>query len=131
MQETTFCVPTKQLADVEHILEWRMSAAYHSYVNFIAALNDAVKGMKVSAHYPVSEVPRPFVAVAAIYFTVEAPPCRLSLPSCAFWTTWSRPATTRRRCRKPRASETRRSARFSRCWPSEHPHGIVRCCRPR
>ena len=53
---STFCVPTKQLADVEHMIEWRMSAAYHSYVNFVAALNDAVRGLKVSSQYPVSEV---------------------------------------------------------------------------
>ncbi|XP_061732760.1 serine/threonine-protein phosphatase 2A activator [Nerophis ophidion] len=51
----TFMVPKKEISMVPDMGKWRRSQAYADYMGFILALNESVKGKKLTCEYKVSE----------------------------------------------------------------------------
>lgn len=50
-----FKIPQKEISGPDDIPRWEKSVAYRDLLGFIQALNDAVKGKKISDTYPISE----------------------------------------------------------------------------
>ncbi|KAF7653058.1 hypothetical protein LDENG_00088010 [Lucifuga dentata] len=52
---TAFIIPKKEISMVPDMGKWKRSQAYADYMGFILALNEAVKGKKLTCEYRVSE----------------------------------------------------------------------------
>ncbi|KAE8582942.1 hypothetical protein XENTR_v10020390 [Xenopus tropicalis] len=52
----TFIVPKKEINMVPDMMKWKRSQAYTDYMGFVLALNEGVKGKKLTDDYKVSEV---------------------------------------------------------------------------
>ncbi|XP_012824572.1 serine/threonine-protein phosphatase 2A activator isoform X2 [Xenopus tropicalis] len=51
----TFIVPKKEINMVPDMMKWKRSQAYTDYMGFVLALNEGVKGKKLTDDYKVSE----------------------------------------------------------------------------
>lgn len=60
---TQYKVPTKEIYEPQDLKKWEESEAYRDLVGFITAINDAVKGKKISDSYPVSQTIENLVAM--------------------------------------------------------------------
>uniref|UniRef100_A0A1A8GU57 Serine/threonine-protein phosphatase 2A activator n=2 Tax=Nothobranchius korthausae TaxID=1143690 RepID=A0A1A8GU57_9TELE len=53
--QTSFMIPKKEISMVPDMGKWKRSQAYADYMSFIVALNEGVKGKKMTCEYEVSE----------------------------------------------------------------------------
>uniref|UniRef100_A0A8C5WM54 Serine/threonine-protein phosphatase 2A activator n=1 Tax=Leptobrachium leishanense TaxID=445787 RepID=A0A8C5WM54_9ANUR len=71
-----FIVPKKEISTVPDMVKWKRSQASADYMGFVLALNDAVKGKKLSCDYKVSEAIEKLMALLEVLnrWIDETPP---------------------------------------------------------
>ncbi|OCT57551.1 hypothetical protein XELAEV_18003332mg [Xenopus laevis] len=76
----TFIVPKKEINMVPDMGKWKRSQAYADYIGFVLALNEAVKGKKLTDDYTVSEEAESLVStVIPVHLSAAVPEVALYL----------------------------------------------------